>query len=80
MSSIILPFSAKKYKKDSYVAKCKKRRPLSSHVWLAMTVIFKYGLFLLGGGHTILENHRRQHIAENGLIPPIFRSVVDVIF
>jgi len=30
--------------------------------------------------YTILENHRRQHIAENGLKPPIFRSIVDVIF
>jgi len=29
---------------------------------------------------TNLENHRRQHIAKNGLKPPIFRSVVDVIF
>jgi len=29
---------------------------------------------------TNLENHRRQLIAKNGLKPPIFRSVVDVIF
>ncbi|MCL2526861.1 MAG: beta-galactosidase [Defluviitaleaceae bacterium] len=29
---------------------------------------------------TNLENHRRQHIAKNGLKPPIFRSVADVIF
>jgi len=30
--------------------------------------------------NTNLENHRRQHIAKNGLKPPIFRSVADVIF
>jgi len=30
--------------------------------------------------NTNLENHRRQHIAENGLKPPIFRLVVNVIF
>jgi len=29
---------------------------------------------------TNLENHRRQHIAENGFKPPVFRSVADVIF
>jgi len=27
-----------------------------------------------------LENYRRQHIAKNGLKPPIFRSVVGGIF
>jgi len=30
--------------------------------------------------YTNLENHRRQRIAKNGLKPPIFRSVVNVIF
>ncbi|MCL2528211.1 MAG: ATP-binding cassette domain-containing protein [Defluviitaleaceae bacterium] len=30
--------------------------------------------------NTNLENHRRQRIAKNGLKPPIFRSVADVIF
>jgi len=30
--------------------------------------------------NTNLENHRRQHIVENGLMPPTFHSVVDVIF
>ena len=37
---------------------------------------------LLWDNYTILENrHRhRQRIAKNSLKPPIFRSVVDVIF
>ncbi|MCL2528030.1 MAG: V-type ATPase subunit [Defluviitaleaceae bacterium] len=34
----------------------------------------------LEAANTNLENHRQQHIAKNGLKPPIFRSVVDVIF
>jgi len=33
-----------------------------------------------GARNTNLENHRRQNIAKKGLKPPIFRSVVDVIF
>jgi len=36
--------------------------------------------FMNAANDTNLENHRRQHIAKNGLKPPIFRSVADVIF